>query len=269
MSALALAARAALIGVAFGLKGAAPGQSKAPPFVVSAEDLTKAPQGSGKTVATLSDAGVIALKHIHPTAVKVVTSEEQPIELGDRASPGNAPPSANLASADAAQPTTGASSGPLAEATVNTPAIAAPSAAPQPAAPQFPDSKALRTDSPGPGGTRIATSTPSVTDKAVHASDRSQLPDNNAPKGASEAAGLMQQSTHKLVSPRRLSGKPSARIVVAKTETAPPVRSNLAIAPRLAIRPRRQTRRRHQPRSSRPPGRPLGRHSRQRSKRRQ
>ena len=219
VSALVVAAGAVLIGAAFELEGGAPGQPKGPPFVAVAERSTNAPQRSGETVATLSDAGAIPLKDIaQPAAVKGVTSEEQLIELGDHASLGNAPPSANLAptSAGAGQPTAGVSSGPLVAVAVNPPAVAARFAAPPP------DPKALLTVSVQPDGTQIATATPSATDsgEAVHASDGLQRPAKSAPNGASEAAGVAQPSTHKLDLPTKLSRKPSARIVVAKVETA-------------------------------------------------
>ena len=79
-----------------------------------------------------------------PSAVKGVNSEGQPVQLGDYASLGNAPPSGNLAptSEGAAQPTAGASSGP--PAAVDTSVGAAPFVAPAPAAPQFPDPKTKR-----------------------------------------------------------------------------------------------------------------------------
>jgi len=76
-----------------------------------------------------------------PAAVKDVNSVEQPVQLGDYASFGNVPPSANLAptSVGGAQPTAGASSG--APVAVDTSVGAAPFVAPAPAAPQFTDPK--------------------------------------------------------------------------------------------------------------------------------
>ncbi len=224
ISALALAAGAVLVGAAFGLEGGAPGQPKGPPFVAAAVGSTNAPQRNGGDVATLSDAGAIPLKDItQPAAVKGVTSEQQ-IELGDHAAIGNAAPSANLAptSAGAAQPIARVSSGPRVAVAVNTPVEAAPFVAPPPAAPQYPDPKAVRTVSLQPDGAQFATATPSATDsgETVHANDAPQGPAKTAPKGASEAAGVARPSTHKLDLPTKLSRKPSARIVVAKTETA-------------------------------------------------
>jgi sporulation related protein len=184
-------------------------------------------QRSDETVATSSDAGATLRKDItQPAAVEGVTSEEPPIELGDHASLGNAPPAANLTPtlAGAAQSTAGASSGPPVSVVVNTPVVAPPFAAPPPAAPQLSDPKGLRTVSQRPDGTQIATATPSATDsgEAVQASDGPQPPAKPATKGASETAGVAQPPTHKLDLPTKLSRKPSARPVVAKTETAAP-----------------------------------------------
>ena len=66
-----------------------------PPFVAAADGPTKMPPRSDETVATSSEARATPRKDItQPAAVKGVTSEESPIELGDHASLGNAPPAA-------------------------------------------------------------------------------------------------------------------------------------------------------------------------------
>jgi hypothetical protein len=223
-SALVLAAGAVLIGAVFELGGGAPGQLKrGTPFAAAGEGGAKAPPRSGETVAALSDAGAIPLTDITPSAaVKNVSSEEPPIEFGDHASPAKAPPSANLAPTPpgAAQPIAAAFSEPPVAAA----AVAAPFVAPPPAAPQSPETKALPKVSVRPDGTPIATATPSATDsgEAAHASGGPLRGAKPAPKGSNDAAGVAQPSTHKLDSPTKLFGKPSARIVVAKTEAAAP-----------------------------------------------
>jgi hypothetical protein len=184
---LALAAGAALIAAVFAPKGGAPRQPNAPPFVASADGSTKAPQRSDQTVAA---------------------------------------PAANLTPtlAGAAESTVGASSGP-AVSVVNTPLMVPPVAPSAAASPQLPDPEALRTVSPRRSGTQqIATATPSATDSggAVQASDGPQPPAKPATKGAIEAPGVVQPATHKLDLPTKLSTKPSAHVVVAKTETAAP-----------------------------------------------
>jgi hypothetical protein len=225
--ALALAAGTAMIAAVFAPKGGAPRQPNAPPFVASADGSTKAPQRSDQTVATSSDVDATPRKDVtRPAPVKDVNSKEPPIELGDHASLSNAPPAANLTPtlAGAAESTVGASSGP-AVSVVNTPLMVPPVAPSAAASPQLPDPEALRTVSPRRSGTQqIATATPSATDSggAVQASDGPQPPAKPATKGAIEAPGVVQPATHKLDLPTKLSTKPSAHVVVAKTETAAP-----------------------------------------------
>jgi hypothetical protein len=225
--ALELLAGVVLVAAAFGLRGGSPGQMKALPPVAAAEGATTAAQRSGETVAPLSDVGAIPLKDIRqPVAVKGVTPERQPVEFGDDASLGNAPPLANLGptSTGAAQPTAGVSSGPPVAVVVKTPAVDRPYAAPPSAAPQFAGSKALRAVSLQSDGARLATSTPSAPDSSepLNARARPLQPDKNAPKGANGVGGVVQSSSRKLDSPAQLSRRPSASSVVAKTETATP-----------------------------------------------
>ena len=154
-----------------------------------------------------------------------MTSGEPPIELGDHASPSSSASAANLTPNHPARYSRQwGIPGPPGSVVVNTPVVAPPFAAPPPAAPQLPDPKALRMVSQRPDETQIATATPSATDSgdAVQARDGPQPPAKPATKGASEAAGVAQPPTHKLDLPTKLSRKPSARIVLAKTETAAP-----------------------------------------------
>jgi hypothetical protein len=223
--ALALAAGPALIGAVLMFRGGVPEQANAPPFVASADGSTKALQRGDETVASSSDAGATPRKDItQPTAVKGVTPEESPIQLDDRAPFGNTPPAANLTPIldGAAQSTAGASSGPPASMVAKTPAP--PFAARPPTAPQMPDSKVLRRVSPRPDRTQFATATPSAADSGERGrqSDGPQPPAKPATKGASETVGAVQPSANRLDLPTKLSTRPSARIVVAKTETVAP-----------------------------------------------
>jgi hypothetical protein len=226
--ALELVAGAVLVATAFELGGNAPGQMKAAPPVAAEEGTTPSAQRSGETVATLSDVSAKPPKDIRqPVSVSGVTSERQPIELGDHASLGNAAPLANLAptSPGAAQPTGGASAESPVAITVKTPAVDGTFAAPPPAARQFAGSKALRTVSLQSDGARLATSKPSAPDsnKPLNARDQSLEPDKKAPKGANGVGGIVQSSSNrKLESPVQLSRSFPSRTVVAKTDTATP-----------------------------------------------
>jgi hypothetical protein len=216
-------AGAGVIGSIFWLKQVQPGLPKAPPFIATAQGLTKGQPRSDLTVVTLSDAGATPLSDVtQPAQVKVVGPEKRPIDLNARASLNNPPPSADLGPTvtGAAQPTADASAGKPPAVPVNTTAVAAPIAASPRMASQSLDSK------PGPpvslptDPTPIAMPTPSATDSGVaaHASDAPLPPVRPGPKAASEAAGVAQRSTPKLDLPTKLSSKSAAHVVVAKAD---------------------------------------------------
>jgi hypothetical protein len=274
VSALALAAGAALIGTVFGLKGGAPGHPKAPPLIAAAQAPTKAQQPNVVAVATLSDdAGATPMKDITQPA-HVVTSEERRTVLSSDASPDHTPLSAALAPplAGAAQPPasagppvaaavsppvvatpTGAAQPPASAgppvaaaisppvaAAVTPPVVATPTAAPLPAASQFPDSKPVRAASAPPD----ATAAPPATDsgEAAHANDAPQPPAKPAPKAESKAAAVAQPSTPKLDLPAKPSRRSSARVMVAKVDAAAETRSETprleeSVTPQAAAEP--------------------------------
>jgi SPOR domain len=222
VSALALAG-VAMIGAVFALKGGVPGLPKQPPFIAAAQGPTKVQPPSDETVGASDDAGGSLLKdNPKPGSVKVISSEEQPVDLSAQASLGNAaqaaanPPGA----ADQGKAPVGASSATLVAATVNTPLVP-PIAAPlPPMTSEFPNPKPVRTVSLRPDGTPIAASNPP--DQVGAAGAPPPPPSNLGPKTISDAAGIAQPSTPKLDLPTKLSSKSSARIVVAKTDTTAP-----------------------------------------------
>ena len=231
MSALVLAGTAVL-GSIFWLKRGEPGPPSAPPFIATARGPTTTQPQSNSTVAASSDAGTTLRDITQPVQGKVVSPEERPINLNTRASPNNPPHSDVAATAiGAAQPTADASAGKPLAASVNSSAAAAPITAPQAVASQSLEPKPVPAVSLPPGSTQIATPTPSTADSGVAA------PSTNAPlppvrpalKPAIEAAGVARRPTSKLDLPTKLSGKPDARVVVAKAEAtgakAPPERS--------------------------------------------
>jgi SPOR domain len=236
VSALALAG-VAMIGTVFALKGGAPGLSREPPFIAAAQGPTKVQPPSDETVTASTDAGGSLLKdNAKPASVKVISSEEQPVDLSAEASIGN--PLAAQANPPAAadlvkSPDGGLSATPVA-ATVNTPLVPPPATAPPPTTtPEFPSPKPVRTVSLRPDGTPIAAlnppdqnavaATPAVAPtQAPGAAAPTQAPGKLAPKAASDAAGVAQPSTPKLDLPTKLSPKSSARVVVAKTDTTAP-----------------------------------------------
>ncbi len=229
VSALALAG-VAMIGAVFALRHGAPGFSKDPPFIAAAQGPTKVAPPSDQTVSTSNDAGATLLHdNGKPGAVKVVNSEEQPVDLNAQASVNN-PPSAN-------SPAPGATDATALAATINTPLVApAPAGPPKGMTPDFPDPKPVRTISLRPDGTPIAMSSPpdqpaSAANAAPAPAEQpskpaeapsASAPSTPAPKTTSEATGVAQPSTPKIELPTKLSPKSSARVAVGKTDTTAP-----------------------------------------------
>src|SRR3984957_8914487 len=183
------------------------------------------PPPSDQTVTTSSDAGATLLHdNGKPGPVKVVNSEEQPVDLNAQASVNNPP-----ASADPSPSTADATA--LA-ATINTPLVAPPTPGPpKGTSSEFPDPKPVRTVSLRPDGTPIAAASPldqaasdakPAAPPADSPSKPADAPMKPAPKTASEATGAAQPSTPKIELPTKLSPKSSARVAVGKTDTTAP-----------------------------------------------
>jgi cell division septation protein DedD len=224
VSALALAG-VAMIGGVFVLKGGVPGLKKDAPFIAAAQGPTKVAPPSDQTVTTSSDAGATLLHdNGKPGPVKVVNSEEQPVDLNAQASANN--PS----SASAAQ---GGTTDPALAAIINSPLVP-----PQPAAPpkgmtsEFPDPKPVRTISLRPDGTPIGALSPldqspsnanPAPAPAEQPSKPAAAPSAPTPKATSDATGAAQPSTPKIELPTKLSPpKSAARVAVGKTDTTAP-----------------------------------------------
>jgi hypothetical protein len=223
VSALALAG-VAMIGAVFALRGGVPGLKKDVPFIAAAQGPTKVAPPSDQTVSTSGDAGAALLKdNSKPGSVKVVNSEEQPVDLNAQASANNPP-----ASIDQAKAPAGPTDATALAATINTPLVAPPAAAPpRGMAPDFPDPKPVRTISLRPDGTPIAAASPpdqaasdakSTAAPVDQPSKPAEAPMKPAPKTTSDA----QPSTPKIELPTKLSPKSSARVVVGKTDTTAP-----------------------------------------------
>ena len=223
-SALAVAG-VAMIGAVFALKSGVPGLKKDPPFIAAAQGPTKVAPPSDETATASSDAGGSLLKdNAKPASVKVVNSEEQPVDLSAQTSLSNPPPAMpNLpAAADQAKAPASASDATSLAATTNTPLVAPPAAAPPAMPSEFPTPKPVRTVSLRPDGTPIAASAPNPPDQpasdAKPASAPPQLPAKPAPK-TSDTAGAAQPSTPKLDLAAKPPVKSSARVAVGKTDT--------------------------------------------------
>ncbi len=218
VSALAVAG-VAMIGAVFVLKGAVPGLPKQPPFIAAAQGPVKVAPPTNETVASSNDPGASLLNDsAKPGPVKIVNSEEQPVDLSAQASLAT-PPSA------AANPPSASDSTTLA-ATANTPLVASAGPPPPALSSEFPDPKPVRTVSLRPDGTPIALANP--LDQAPNDAKSSvaaappAAASAPAANTASEAAGAPQPSTPSLDLPAKPEAKSSARVVVAKTDTTAP-----------------------------------------------
>jgi hypothetical protein len=220
VSGLALAG-VAMIGAVFALKGGVPGLPKQPPFIAAAQGPTKVAPPSDEPAAASNDAGGSLLKdNAKPGPVKVVNSEEQPLDLNAQASVNNPP-----AAADQAKPPGSASDPTALAAPVNTPLLAPPGAPPPAMTSEFPAPKPVRTVSLRPDGTPIALANPPdqpASDTKSAGTPPPQAPAQPAPKTAGDATGAAQPSTPKLDLPAKPPAKSSARVVVGKTDTTAP-----------------------------------------------
>src|SRR5271165_1906285 len=204
----------AMIGAVFALRGGVPGLPKQPPFIAAAQGPTKVQPPSDETVAAANDAGANLLKDsTQDSHVKVVPSEEQPVDL-------NAQRTAAAAPASAPTPPAGPGGSSM-KGTGDAPVVVALPAGQPPVAQQFPDPKPVRTVSLRPDGTPIPPSMVATAEgsDATPLSEAPKPPAKPAAKPVAESAGSAQPSTPKLDVPTKLSGKSSARVAVAKTDT--------------------------------------------------
>jgi hypothetical protein len=209
----------AMIGGVFALRGGVPGLPKQPPFIAAAQGPTKVQPPSDETVTSANDAGANLLKDsTQADHVKVVASEEQPVDLSAEAKP------AAAANSPSTTVEPGASGGSPVKGTDDAPVVVMPPVGQPPVAQQFPDPKPVRTVSLRPDGTPIPPSMVATAEgsDAAPLTETPKSPAKAATKPAAETAGSAQASTPKLDVPTKLSAKSSARVVVAKTDTTAP-----------------------------------------------
>ena len=214
VSALALAG-VAMIGGVVALKGGVPGLPKQPPFIAALSGPTKVKPPSDQAATAQTDAGVSLLKDsAKPAPVKIVNSEEQPVDLTAETSVGAvAKPAADAA------PIRGDGA---VRATIDTPVVVASAGASPPMTSQFPDPKPVRTVSLRPDGTPIPASAALTPDpQSAPPPAEPKAATKGTPPKASDAASP-QPSTPKIELPTKLSSKSSARVIVAKTDTTAP-----------------------------------------------
>ncbi len=131
------------------------GLSGKPPFIAAATGPTKVQPPSEDTVSTPNDGATLLHDNSHPAPVKIVNSEEQPVDLAAQTAAANPP--------TASQPVPSGQTAPQGpEIVLKNPGeapIVVPSAgAPPSASSQFPDPKPVRTITLRPDGTPIPSS---------------------------------------------------------------------------------------------------------------
>jgi len=223
---------AGLIG-AFAYKGGAfPSLHKSPPVIMADSGPTKIQPPSQEAAASPGDSASVLLKDqpAKPAPVKIVTKEEQPVDLRQQAptappvaavSPTGAPVAGATSPAPSQQPSpTAAASAhsvsPIAPAPT-TPVIAPPNAveATPPGTSVFPEAKPVKTVSVRPDGTVISSATGQAPSPAQTAAPKA--PAHMTIDSLAATAAL--PATPKLDLPTKPAAKSTARVPVAKIET--------------------------------------------------
>jgi hypothetical protein len=217
----------ALLAVAAALKHGVPGLPNAPPFIAADDAPTKVQPPNEANVQSNGDMAALLMKDsATATPVKVVNTEEQPVDLRTQTQPPTPTPSApagppNAAgAAPAATPVSPAPATPVSPvvAESDTPVVP-PAAASASVAPLFPAAKSVKTVSVRPDGTLIASTDsppPSAAPDVVPTP-----PAKTAARAVDAIVATPEAATPKLDLPTKLSPKSQQR-VVAKTDTTAP-----------------------------------------------
>jgi hypothetical protein len=242
MGALVAVGAAGLVG-AWIVKGA-PGLPKTPPTIMAADGPTKVQPPTQDTVVSPNDSASVLLKDQKGKSdpVKLVSSEEQPVDLQQQVQPQAAPaPVASSATAPAAVAGTPSSPATPATRTIGLTSVGPTAAAPAAPAP-FPEPKRVKTVSVRPDGSVISSGSEAVASAAPATDPSSAAPPASAapaaaatPDGAAQPANppvpharpafdasvgsAAQPATPKLDLPTKLAPKAAARAPVAKTDT--------------------------------------------------
>jgi hypothetical protein len=213
----------ALLAGAAALKHGVPGLPKAPPFIAADDAPTKVQPPSDANVQTTGDIAALLMKDsATPTPVKVVNTEEQPVDLRTQTQPPAPAPSASAGppSGGVPAPTLAVDAGsPVATAPETQ--IVPPVAASASVAPLFPIAKPVKTVSVRPDGSLI-TAADASPPAAAPAPDVVPMPPVKvAVRAVDPVVATPEAATPKLDLPTKLSPKSQQR-VVGKTDTTAP-----------------------------------------------
>ena len=211
----------ALLAVAAALKHGVPGLPKAPPFIAADDAPTKVQPPNEANVQSNGDIAALLMKDsATPTPVKVVNTEEQPVDLRTQTQPPSPSASAGPSNVAAPTPTLAVDAGsPV--ATAPDTQIVPPAAASASVAPMFPAAKPVKTVSVRPDGTLIATAEASSPPAAPVPDVVPTPPAKTAVRAVDPIVATPEAATPKLDLPTKLSPKSQQR-VVAKTDTTAP-----------------------------------------------
>jgi hypothetical protein len=212
-----------LLAGAAALRHGVPGLPKAPPFIAADDAPTKVQPPNEANVQSNGDIAALLMKDsATSTPVKVVNSEEQPVDLRTQTQPPTPAPAASAGPTNAfgPSPTLAVDAGsPV--ATAPDTQIVPPAAASASVAPLFPAAKPVKTVSVRPDGTLIATADAAPT-AAPPAPDAVPTPPVKvAVRAIDPVVATPEAATPKLDLPTKLSPKSQQR-VVAKTDTTAP-----------------------------------------------
>jgi hypothetical protein len=215
-----------MVGGAVAMKvGGVPGMHKSPPLILAADGPNKVAPPNEATVQSAGDTGALLLKDSAasaPAPVKLVSTEEQPVDLlaqPPAPAPSPKPPAADVQSDPSPKPP--AADGQLAPAP-NTP-IVAPSeglgGAPASASTLFPSARRVKTVSVRPDGTLISSDTEPDTPVAESPAPAPNPVPAVKPENAG-AAALAATPTIDLTA--KPAAKSSARVNLAKADAPAP-----------------------------------------------
>ncbi|MGA2492257.1 MAG: SPOR domain-containing protein [Roseiarcus sp.] len=213
----------ALLAGAAALKHGVPGLPKAPPFIAADDAPTKVQPPSDANVQTNGDIAALLMKDsATPTPVKVVNTEEQPVDLRTQTQPPTPAPSASAGPPNAVAPAPSLAvdaGSPVATAPETQ--IVPPAAASASVAPLFPVAKPVKTVSVRPDGTLIAAADATPPAAAPAPDVVPTPPVKVAVRAVDPVVATPEAATPKLDLPTKLSPKSQQR-VVAKTDTTAP-----------------------------------------------
>jgi len=203
------------------MKHGVPGLAKAPPFIAADEAPTKVQPPNEANVQSNGDIAALLMKDsATPTPVKVVNTEEQPVDLRTQTQPPAPSASAGPPNAVGAAPTLAVDAGsPVATAPETQ--IVPPAAASASVAPLFPAAKPVKTVSVRPDGTLIAAADAAPPAAAPAPDVVPTPPVKVAVRAIDPVVATPEAATPKLDLPTKLSPKSQQR-VVAKTDTTAP-----------------------------------------------